>query len=125
MPLAPGLTGTASLEVTDDHLAVAVGSGDVPVLATPAVVALCEKATVGAVAGSLEPGTTTVGTRVDIEHLAPSVVGAVVVASGRLTGVDGRRLTFAVEAHDGDVLVARGSVWRAVVDRERFVGRLG
>jgi len=121
MELAPGLVGEATLVVTDGDTASAVGSGDVDVLATPHVVALCEAATVAAVASGLETGTTTVGTRVELDHLKPSYVGATVTARARLSEVDRRRLTFAVEAIDGDIVVARGIVVRAVVDRARFV----
>jgi predicted thioesterase len=121
--LAPGLTGTATLTVTEADTAVALRSGDVPVLGTPRVVALAEEATVAAVASAVGPGRTTVGTRVDLEHLAPSVLGATVVAHARLEAVDGRRLTFAVSVVDGATEVARGRVDRVVVERERFLAR--
>jgi fluoroacetyl-CoA thioesterase len=121
--LAPGLTGTATLTVTEADTAVALRSGDVPVLATPRVVALAEEATVAAVAGVLAPGRTTVGSRVELEHLAPSVLGATVVAQARLDQVDGRRLSFVVSVVDGATEVARGRVDRVVVERERFLAR--
>ncbi|HSG80499.1 MAG TPA: hotdog domain-containing protein [Acidimicrobiia bacterium] len=125
MALHAGLTGTASLVVGEEHLAIAVRSGDVPVFATPMIVALCEEATVAAVADHLEPGETTVGVRVELDHRAPSIEGATVTAVAVLDTVDERSLHFSVEAHDGDTLVARGAVRRVVVDRDRFVGRLG
>lgn len=121
--LTPGLSATATLTVTEADTAVALRSGDVPVLATPRVVALAEEATVAAVAGALGPGRTTVGTRVELEHLAPSVLGAIVVAQARLDAVDGRRLTFTVSVVDGPTEVARGRVDRVVVERERFLAR--
>jgi fluoroacetyl-CoA thioesterase len=121
--LAPGLSATATLTVTEADTAVALRSGDVPVLATPRVVALAEEATVAAVAGALGPGRTSVGTRVELEHLAPSVLGAIVVAQARLDAVDGRRLAFTVSVHDGPTEVARGRVDRVVVERERFLAR--
>jgi predicted thioesterase len=121
--LAPGLTATATLTVTEADTAVALRSGDVPVLATPRVVALAEEATVAAVAGVLGPGRTSVGTRVELEHLAPSVLGAIVVAHARLDAVDGRRLSFTVSVVDGPTEVARGRVDRVVVERERFLAR--
>src|SRR5690606_21523107 len=113
--LTPGLSATATLTVTEADTAVAMRSGDVPVLATPRVVALAEEAMVAALAGALGPGRTTVGTRVDLEHLAPSVLGATVVAQARLDAVDGRRLAFAVSVVDGPTEVARGRVDRVVV----------
>lgn len=111
--------------MSEGDLATAVRSGDVPVLGTPVVVALCEEATVDAVAGALEAGQTTVGVRVEIDHLAPSVVGAAIIARAVLDTLDGRGLRFSVEAHDGEALIARGAVHRVVVDRDRFISRLG
>jgi predicted thioesterase len=118
--LAPGLVGKASRDVTQADTAAALGSGDVDVLGTPRVVALCEEATLAAVAGALESGQTTVGTRVELDHLRPSAVGASITARATLTSVDGRRLTFDVEASDADQVIARGVVVRALVDRSRF-----
>jgi fluoroacetyl-CoA thioesterase len=117
MPLQPGLSARVELTVTDADTAISLGSGDVPVLGTPRLVALCEEATVAAVAAALEPGQTTVGTRVELDHLAPSRVGERVAAEAELTQVDGRRLTFDVRVGE----VARGRVHRVVVDRDRFV----
>jgi predicted thioesterase len=118
--LAAGSAGNAVLAVTDADTAIALRSGDVAVLATPRLVALCEEATVAAVAGDIDPGQTTVGTRVELDHLRPSPVGAQVTASATLVSVDGRRLTFDVEASDAGDVVARGVVVRALVDRTRF-----
>jgi len=118
--MQPGLTGTAAVRVTAADTAAALGSGDVDVLGTPRVVALAEAATVAAVREHLDPGQTTVGTRVELDHLRPSAVGAEVHADARLDAVDGRRLTFAVQVVEGDTVVARGSVTRTVVDRDRF-----
>jgi predicted thioesterase len=112
------------LTVTMDDTALALRSGDVAVLATPRVVALVEEATVAAVAAVLEPGLTTVGTRVELDHLAPSAVGTTVLAQARLETVDGRRLSFAVSVSQGTDPVARGRVERVVVDRARFVARV-
>jgi fluoroacetyl-CoA thioesterase len=106
--------------VSDDDTALAVGSGDVPVLATPRVVALCEAATVAAAAPGLAPGETTVGARVELDHLAPTPVGASVVATAVLESVDGRSLTFRVSAVQEGREVARGVVRRVVVNRDRF-----
>ena len=123
MRLAPGLRGEARRVVGDDATSIALGSGDVPVLGTPAVLALIEQAACAAVDGAIEDGRTSVGTWVDLEHLAPSRVGAEVTATADLTRVDGRTLEFSCEVHDGRSLVARARHRRAVVDRERFLGR--
>jgi predicted thioesterase len=118
-----GATTRVQLTVTDADTAQAVGSGDVPVLGTPRVLALVEAATVGATANRLPTGATTVGTRVELEHRAPTPVGRTVVAEARLSKADGRRLTFEVIVREGDAVVAEGRVERIVVDRHRFVQR--
>jgi fluoroacetyl-CoA thioesterase len=125
MPPRPGLTATVTLEVTDADTAVAFRSGDVPVLATPRVVALAEEATVNAVSDSLAKGTTTVGYRVQLDHLAPSPAGAVVQAEATLESVEGRRLTFRVSVTDSHGLVAAGRITRVSVERDRFLERAG
>jgi fluoroacetyl-CoA thioesterase len=123
--LAPGLEAAFRHSVTGADTATAVGSGEVPVLATPRVLALAERATVAAVAGALEAGATTVGARVELDHLAPSLVGAEVAVHAVLERVEGRRLQFAVRLLDGDRLVARGLVTRVVVDAAAFVRDAG
>lgn len=125
MPIEPGLTASFSATVVPDDTASAVGSGDVPVLATPRLVALCEQATVMAIAGSLPEGVTTVGSHIDLQHVAPSGVGATVRITAVLTRVEGRSLTFSVEAADGRQPVGRGTIIRVTVDRDRFVAGLG
>ncbi|MCP3786433.1 thioesterase [Micromonospora sp. A3M-1-15] len=122
-PLAPGLTARVELTVADTDTALAVGSGDVPVLGTPRVLALAEAATVAATAARLPSGSTTVGTRVELEHRAATPVGRTVAARAELVKVDGRRLTFEVIVTDGNEVVATGRVERALVDRQRFVER--
>ncbi|MDO3703426.1 hotdog domain-containing protein [Micromonospora sp. C28SCA-DRY-2] len=121
--VTPGLTGRVELTVTDADTAQAVGSGDVPVLGTPRVLALAEAATVAATATRIQPGSTTVGVRVELEHLAATPVGRTVVAEARLAKVDGRRLLFEVSVTDGGEPVAEGRVERVLVDRQRFVER--
>jgi fluoroacetyl-CoA thioesterase len=121
MALVPGLRAAFDHTVADQDTAVALGSGDVPVLATPRVLALAERAAVAAVAGAIGPGATTVGVRVELEHLAASVVGATVRVSAELERVDGRVLEFAVELRDGARLAARGHVTRVLVDRDAFL----
>ncbi|WP_328345083.1 thioesterase family protein [Micromonospora sp. NBC_00421] len=122
-PFPPGLTGQVELTVTEADTAQAVGSGDVPVLATPRVLALAEAATVAATAAGMPAGRTTVGVRVELAHLAATPVGRTVVAQARLVEADGRRLLFEVAVTDGDATVASGRVERALVDRQRFVAR--
>lgn len=121
--VSPGSTGTATLQVSDADTAAAVGSGDVPVLATPRVVALCEQAAIAALGPSLSPERTSVGMRVQIDHLAPSEVGAEVVADATLEKIEGRRLTFTVSVNDQRGLVAAGRVTRVVVDRDQFLAK--
>ena len=115
---------TVSLTVGDEHTAIAVGSGDVAVLATPCLVAICEQATVAAVAEVLGSGETSVGVHIDIEHLAASAVGSTVIATAEIRSINGRQLTCSVEAHEGSKLVGRGTVVRLRVDRDRFMERL-
>ena len=113
--------------VTDDDTALAVGSGSLPVLGTPRLLAWCEAATCAAVEDALGPGQTSVGTRVQLEHLAASPVGAEVEVSAEAAHVDGRLHRFTVAARhtrDGKV-VASGEVTRVVVDAERFLSRVG
>ena len=125
MDLPAGLTGSAALTVTATDTAEALGSGDVPVLATPRVVALVEAATVDAVRGRLPAGQTTVGVRVDLSHQAPSPIGAVVTADARLLTVGGRSIRFAVTVTDQNGgLVAEATVDRVAVDRIQFLAGL-
>ncbi len=121
MPIPAGLQAAFDHAVTDADTALALGSGDVPVLATPRVLALAERATVAAVADALADGATTVGTRVELDHLLACPVGATVRVTAVLERVDGRRLEFAVELRERDRLAASGRVIRMVVDRSRFL----
>mgnify|MGYP001818883831 CR=1 FL=1 len=102
MPLEPGQTHSVSLTVTDADTAGAFRSGEVPVLASPRLLALCEQATTELTIGELDPGQTTVGMRVQFDHVAPSAVGRTVTATAELQKIEGRRLTFSVEARDGE-----------------------
>jgi fluoroacetyl-CoA thioesterase len=123
MTLAPGLRSQLLIMVERSDTAQKFGSGDVPVLATPRLLALAEMATVKAVHAHLAPGETSVGTKVEMEHLAPSTLGRHVEISAELTEVDGRRLVFGFEARDKDRLVGRGTIERVVVDRAAFITR--
>ena len=119
-----GLSGVITVTVSGDDTAIALGSGDVAVLGTPRVVALCEEAAVAALQGSLQPGTTSVGTSISINHIAASGVGAVVTARATVSGVDGRKVTFDVELVDGGTVAAIGTHIRYIVDHERFVSSI-
>ena len=125
MTLEPGLRAAFRYTVTEADTAVALGSGEVPVLATPRVLALAERATVAAVAGAVEAGATTVGTRVELDHLAPSPVGAALEVHAVLERVAGRRLEFALRVAGRDRPVTRGRVIRAVVDTAGFLREAG
>jgi fluoroacetyl-CoA thioesterase len=120
-----GLTARSQLLVTDDDTAAAVGSGDVPVLATPRLLVEFEAATVAATRGHLAPGQTSVGTRMSLEHQRGVPVGGSVSVTAELVAVDGRLLRFEVAAQDATGnLVGTGQVTRIVVDRDRFVARV-
>ena len=130
MALAPGLMASLRIVVADVDTAAAMGSGDVPVLATPRMLALAEAASMAAITPSLEPGMTSVGTWVAMEHKRASPIGAEVEVEAELTEVEGRRLVFKFIARqmrpdgapDGeDTVVGAGTVERVLVDRDRFV----
>jgi predicted thioesterase len=121
--IRPGLTGSATLDVVADDTAEAFGSGDVPVLGTPRVVALVEQASIAALGSALAATQTSVGMRVQIDHLAPTAVGGAVTADATLEKIEGRRLTFTVSVSDRCGLVAAGRVTRVVVERERFLSK--
>ncbi|MGH3414293.1 MAG: thioesterase family protein [Marmoricola sp.] len=125
MPIPVGLTATRTFTVGPEDTAEVVGSGSLPVLATPRLLAWCEAVTVAAVAPELAPGTTSVGTRVRIEHLAASPVGAQLTVTAETAYVDGKLVRFTVSARHADgTLVGSGEITRVVVDAERFLGRM-
>jgi len=124
VPLEPGSSASVDLEVGEADTAIAMRSGSVPALATPRVSALSEEACVLVVEGRLADGATTVGQRVQIDHLAPTPVGNRVTAEATLEAVHGRRLTFTVSVNDDRGLVAVGRVTRVIVDTERFLDKL-
>ena len=121
--LQPGLVGEAHAVVGPADLASAIGSGRLGVYGTPAMLGLIELAAVNAVDHLLAEGSTTVGTRLDVRHLAPSPLGIAVRARAELTAVEGRRLTFRVEALDAVEKIGEGTHERAVVDGARLLGR--
>ena len=129
MGVAAGQRASVSAVVTDADTAISAGSGDVPVLATPRLLALAEAAAVAAIAPHLAPGMTSVGTSASLEHRRASPVGAEVVVEAELTEVDGRRLMFSFIAREGgqdgdeDLVVGAGTVERVLVDRAAFLAR--
>lgn len=123
MSVQPGLSATVELVVGDADTAIALHSGEVAVLATPRLLALCEEAAFTAVAPELAEGQTSVGMKVQLDHLAPSAVGHRVVAEAVVEKVNGRRVLFTVSVNDDRGLVAVGRVTRVVVDAEGFVAK--
>lgn len=121
MGLIAGTCSQIELEVTSSDTALALGSGDVEVLATPRLVALCEQATVEALAPLLAEGQTSVGFRVEITHLVPVLVGSRITAAVALERVEGKRLTFNATVSDKCGLVAAGRVVRVLVDAAAFM----
>ncbi len=119
-----GLRGRATMRVTVEKTAEAWGSGDVPVFGTPSLVALLETAAVNAVAGRLEAGETTVGTWLDVAHLAATPVGLDVRAEAELIAVEGRKLTFTVVAHDTREKIGECRHQRVIVSRDRFLAKV-
>jgi fluoroacetyl-CoA thioesterase len=121
--LSVGLRGTASTIVTADLTAEALGSGDVPVYGTPALLALIEKACCAAISPAIDVDHTTVGTWAELEHLAASRPGVTVNATAVVTEVKGRTISFEAEVHEGDKLIGRARHRRALVDRAKFLSR--
>ena len=120
-----GTSYTATTVVNSNNTASALGSGDMDVFATPAMVALMENAAMNAVAPALPQGSTTVGAEMNTTHIKPSAIGAKVRATATLTAVEGRKLTFAVEAADEAGTIGKGTHVRFIVDKERFMAKLG
>lgn len=121
--LQPGITGRESTVVVVGNTALEVGSGSVPVFATPMLVALMESAAVRAVEGKLAPGQTTVGTRVEIWHTAATPLGMTVTAEAQLEEIDGRKLVFRVSASDPAGPVGHGYHERFIIDQARFLAK--
>lgn len=120
-----GRHATLSFAIGPDDTALAVGSGDLPVLGTPRLLAWLEAATCAAIDGELPQGSTTVGTRVEIEHLAASPIGGQVSCTATVLRQATRSLSYAVTAVDErGTEVGRGTIQRVIVDVERFLSRL-
>lgn len=120
----PGCSATLSITVAEDDTAVAFGSGDIPVLATPKVLALAESSCVRAIAGELPDEETTVGAYAEVDHELPSPVGALVDVEATLIGHHGRRLEFNVTFRQDDTVVATVQHRRVLVDRAQFLDKL-
>ena len=120
-----GQKHTSELTVNDSVTAIAMGSGDMPVLATPAMMALMENAAMLAIAEGLPEGCTSVGGYIESSHLRPSKIGDKVTAIAKVTKVEGKKVEFKVAAYSGETLLGEGTHLRFIVDKERFMSKLG
>lgn len=123
--LKAGLSAEATAVVDDARSAITLGSGSVPVFATPAMIALMEQAADRCAQTELPPSSITLGTHIDVAHVAPTALGASVTARAEITAVDGRLIRFSVTAHEGSKTIGRGTHTRMIVDRQRFLAKLG
>ena len=119
-----GLTYTSRMVVAEHHLAMNVGSGDLPVLATPMMMALMENAAMMAVRDVVGEGNSTVGGQISSSHIRPTGLGQAVTATAELVAVEGRKLTFKVSASDGQGLIGEGEHIRFIVGREKFMAKV-
>ena len=119
-----GKTHTSTMTVQQEHLACNVGSGDLPVLATPIMMALMENAAMLCVADDLEDGQSTVGGQISSSHLKPTGIGQTIRATAILTAVNGRKLTFKITAEDEDGIIGEGEHLRFVIDKEKFMKKV-
>ena len=122
--LEAGIKGRQEGMVTDENSAAAVGSGLLPVFATPAMVALMENAAMLAVAAGLPEGSTTVGAQMNTSHIKPSPMGEEITATATLEEAEGRKLTFKVVAHDSKGVIGEGTHIRFIVDKEKFLAKI-
>ena len=122
--LEKGLSARSAATVAAGNTAAAMGSGDLAVFATPAMVALMENAAMTAVASALAEGSTTVGAEMNVTHIKPSGPGAEITATAVLTEIEGRKLTFNVGARDAGGIIGEGIHIRYIVDREKFMAKL-
>ena len=122
--LEKGLSARSAATVAAGNTAAAMGSGDLAVFATPAMVALMENAAITAVASALPEGSTTVGAEMNVTHIKPSGPGAEITATAVLTEIEGRKLTFNVGARDAGGMIGEGIHIRYIVDREKFMAKL-
>ena len=123
MDFAIGMVGSAEITVDISNTAMTMGSGDLNVFATPAMVALMEKAATLAIKECLSEGYTTVGTMINVKHLAATPIGVKVTATATLIEMDGKRLMFKVEAFDGTEKIGEGQHERFIINVDRFMDR--
>ncbi len=124
MELKAGLSAQSEVIVNSENTALKLGSGDLEVFATPAMIALMENAAMKAVAEALPAGSTTVGTEMNASHIKASAMGSKIVATAVVTAVEGRKITLNVGARDADGLIGEGVHTRFVVDREKFMSKV-
>ncbi len=124
MELKKGLSAQSKVVVSNENTAEKLGSGDLPVFATPAMIALMENAAMKAVAEALPEGSTTVGTEMNATHIKASKLGAEITATAVVTEVEGRKITLNVGARDGESLIGEGVHTRFIVDSEKFMSKL-
>lgn len=124
MEVTPGLRGTSSLVVAEKDTAAYFGAGGVHVLGTPIMIGLMENAAYSAVQPLLPAGQSSVGTRIDIRHLAATPIGMRVTATAELIDVEGRRLVFRIEARDERELIGEGQHERFIITLDRFLSRI-
>lgn len=119
-----GLSHTSSLVVEDRHLALSVGSGDLPVIGTPVMLSLMENAAMLAVSPELGDDESTVGSMITSSHVRPTAPGDTITATATLEAVEGRKLTFRVEAHDSKGVIGEGSHVRYIINKTKFLAKL-
>lgn len=122
--LKEGLTHSSTVKISPDLTALVMGSGDLNVFATPAMIALMENASMKAVKPELDEDFTTVGAHIDVSHFRPSKIDKHITATSTLIKVDGKKLHFNVEAYDGEILIGKGTHIRVIVHKEKFLGNL-
>ncbi len=122
--LVAGLSASSTTIVKAENTAASMGSGDLPVFATPAMVALMEHAAMQAVSKALPDEATTVGAEMNVSHIKPSGIGARITATAVLTEIEGRKLTFQVGARDEAGMIGEGTHVRYAVDRVRFLSKI-
>ena len=130
MTITVGLKASIDLTVSKNDTAIALRSGEVPVLGTPRLASLFEEASVAAISNNLEPGYTSVGMRIHLDHFAPSGVGTTITATAEVQEVDGRRITFRAQAkcidncNTNETVIGSAIIIRVLVDTERFLQRV-
>lgn len=122
--LKPGLTGTAATIVRETNTALAMGSGNLLVFATPSMIALMEQAACNAVAACLDDESSSVGTLINITHDAATGMGKKVTATAILKEVQGRKLVFEITAADEDKQIGKGTHERFIINKEKFMAKL-